>query len=223
LTESKTFAPGYGEFFTGDQTDIEALALGLPADALPGAPPADVLTLTSGAGSVEDAVVATNWNTASTTVDAMNTAWASYRTGGVPPLLETQMNDALTALTQAVTARNAIDARMAAVQVARASLDFELRHRPHTEIDMARFDLWALQILVDADAGAAGDTLAAGNVMGDVTSMEWVWKRFSHTLDSATSSSLQAILADLRTAADASNLTAARTSAEQLRSALAGL
>jgi len=224
LTEAKTFAPGYGEFFTGDQVDVEALALGIPADALSGSPPADdLVTLTTGAGSVEDAVVATDWNTASATVDAMTTAWASYRTGGVPPLLETQMNDALTALAQAVTARNALDARMQAVQVARASLDFELRHRPHTEIDIARFDLWALQVLIDADNGVAGDTGAAGDVMGDVTSLEWVLRRFVHTLDSATSSRLQPILADLRTAADASDLTAARASAAELRTALAGL
>ena len=168
-------------------------------------------------------MVATDWNATSAAVDAMTTAWASYRTGGVPPLLETQMDTALTALTAAVTARNALDARMQAVQVARASLDFQLRHRPHTEIDVARFDLWAVQLLIDADNGIMGDTSAAGDVMGDVTSLEWVWKRFAQTLDSATSSSLQAILADLRTAADAKDLTAARDAAVQLRTAVAAL
>jgi len=41
--EDKIFAPGYGEFSTGDpQSDLEAMALAVPTDALPGPPPAQL-------------------------------------------------------------------------------------------------------------------------------------------------------------------------------------
>ena len=32
-TEDKTFAPGYGEFYTAGGGDVEALALAVPTDA----------------------------------------------------------------------------------------------------------------------------------------------------------------------------------------------
>jgi hypothetical protein len=35
-TEDKIFAPGYGEFSTGSGANVEALALAVPTDALPG-------------------------------------------------------------------------------------------------------------------------------------------------------------------------------------------
>ncbi len=43
--ERKTFAPGYGEFFTSGGGDTEALALAVPADAADGAMPAAVRRL----------------------------------------------------------------------------------------------------------------------------------------------------------------------------------
>jgi hypothetical protein len=47
--EPKTFAPGYGEFVSGGGLDLEALALAIPADALPGLPPKELEVLSSGA------------------------------------------------------------------------------------------------------------------------------------------------------------------------------
>jgi hypothetical protein len=49
-TEDKIFAPGYGEFSTGGGGDLEAVALAVPIDALAGPVPAELETLTSGAG-----------------------------------------------------------------------------------------------------------------------------------------------------------------------------
>ena len=40
-TEEKTFAPGYGEFYTAGGGDIEALALAVPTDAAEGDSPAE--------------------------------------------------------------------------------------------------------------------------------------------------------------------------------------
>ena len=44
-TEDKTFAPGYGEFYTAGGGDVEALALAVPTDAASGPTPAELQTL----------------------------------------------------------------------------------------------------------------------------------------------------------------------------------
>ena len=54
-TEDKSFAPGYGEFYTAGGGDVEALALAVPTDAASGPTPAELQTLSSGALDVFDA------------------------------------------------------------------------------------------------------------------------------------------------------------------------
>jgi len=51
-TEYKLFAPGYGEFFTRDGKDVEALAAAVPTDALSGGVPQELSTLRTGAERV---------------------------------------------------------------------------------------------------------------------------------------------------------------------------
>jgi hypothetical protein len=48
----KVFAPGYGEFYTAHEGDVEALALAIPTDSLPGPPPAELRKLSSGADRI---------------------------------------------------------------------------------------------------------------------------------------------------------------------------
>ncbi|MEO5579953.1 MAG: hypothetical protein ABIR58_04790, partial [Gemmatimonadaceae bacterium] len=136
--EDKTFAPGYGEFATGSGTNLEAIALAVPTDALPGAPPAELNTLSAGTASIFDAALASDWPGATVTLGTMTTAWNTYRAGSVPPMLATQMTTAFNALTNAVNTRSSAGARQASIDVARAALDFRLRHRPPAEIDRAR-------------------------------------------------------------------------------------
>jgi hypothetical protein len=221
--ENKIFAPGYGEFLTGVGGDLEALALAVSTDALSGPPPAELETLFSGAADIFDAAESEDWDAASATLEAMTAAWATYQASGdVPELLDAQMNRALDALAgdaliPAVNNRNVAGTRKAAIDVAQASLDLQLRHRPPAEIDLARFGLWVQQVLVDA----AGDE--PGPVLGDVTTLEWIWDRFAHTLDSAAVSDIEAQLGDLRAAADDEDLEATAEAAAQLRDLLAAL
>jgi hypothetical protein len=129
--EDKTFAPGYGEFFTGSEGDVEALALAVPIDNLSGAVPAELETLASG----------------SSTMATRKQAWRNFQTREVPPRLKGVMDDAL--------------ARQSAFDVAQTALDLQLRYRPPAEIDRERFDLWARRLIVDAKAdnatGVTGD------------------------------------------------------------------
>ena len=129
--EDKTFAPGYGEFFTGSGGDVEALALAVPTDKLSGPVPAELEILASG----------------SSTMAAKKQAWRNLQARPVPPRLKGVMDDAL--------------ARQSAFDVAQTALDLQLQYRPPAEIDRARFDLWARRLTVDAKAenatGVTGD------------------------------------------------------------------
>ena len=104
------------------------------------------------------------------------------------------MDRALKTLGGAIGAHDREQAGTAAIDVAQSALDLELRYRPPAEIDFARFELWARQILVH---GAAGDM---GGVNGDVATMDWVRNRFAHTIEAADITRINAHLEVLREA-----------------------
>ena len=62
-----------------------------------------------------------------------------------------------------------------------------------------------------------------GGVVSDVTTLEWVWMRIAHTVDSANAGLVVAQLDALRAAADAEDMAAASAAAGQLRDLLASL
>ncbi len=65
--EDKTFAPGYGEFTnTSAEDDIEAVALAVTTDALPGLPPKELEMVSAGAAEIFDAAQAEDWEAATT-------------------------------------------------------------------------------------------------------------------------------------------------------------
>jgi hypothetical protein len=221
--EDKTFAPGYGEFRSGVGGNLEALAVAVPTDAQPGGVPPELATISQGANDVFDAVAAGNWDTATATLDAMKTAWATHQAAGtVPPLLETQMTLALDALTgnplvPAVDERNDEGAREAAIDVGMAARDLELQYRPVPEVDLARFDLWSRQLLVDSGSVEAD----AGHVAGDVASLTRVWDRIAHTVDPSVRRDIGAQLRTLQRAAKKEDVAKAADAARQLRDTLA--
>lgn len=215
-TEDKTFAPGYGEFLTAGGGDVEALALAVPTDALSGSTPAGLVTLESGAAEVFDAAQAGDWQAAQATVRRMTTAWKAAG-AQAPKRLGPQLSDALEKLAAEVKGRQAPQARQAAIDVARWSLDLQLRHRPVVEIDLARFDLWLAQVQVDA---AAGDAAA---VNGDFFTLDYIRDRIQHTLDEADRTRLNAELEELNSAVADEELAAAADAARQLRKTVAEL
>jgi len=213
--EPKTFAPGHGEWFSGGGHDFEANALAVPADALAAATPAELTTLSSEAYHVFDAARANDWNAASATVTSMTSAWNTFRAGGVPERLGAQMRQALHGLATGVGARNSQETQQAALEVADASLDLQLRYRPAVQINLARFQLWTRQLMVDAAARNAGA------VHGDVTTLAWIRDRIA--LESADGNSINDQLRYLRSVADAHEFQVAIVQAARLRETLAGL
>ena len=214
-TEAKTFGPGYGEFFTAGGGDVEALALAVPADALSEPTPAELATIEQGAGQVFDGAGSKDWSAAQAAVPRMTAAWEATRVGEVPNRLEPLMSRALGKLAAAVENRRASEARQAAIDVARWSLDLQLRHRPVAEIDLARLNLWAAQMLVDA---AAGD---AAGVHGDFFSIDYIRDRIQQSLEEADLTSLNAELEELNGAVADEDLAAVASGAQQLRETVA--
>ena len=106
----------------------------------------------------------------------------------MPELLAGHMSDALDSLERAVRARKPVDSRLAAIGVAVASLDLQLRHRPPAEIDLARLDLQAAMLGVDA----AAEDLPA--VRSDVANLDWIRDRIAHALDDADRSRIDTVI-----------------------------
>jgi hypothetical protein len=215
--EYKTFAPGYGEFFTGDASDVEALALAVPQDALPGLPPKELEVLSGGGAEIFDAAQAEQWKAAGDRVEEMSEAWNTFKEGQVPPLLETQMDDALEEIGAAVEGRDQGEARQAAINVVRASLDLQLRHRTAAETDLDLLDLWARQLVLDSEAGDRD------GVIGDAATLKWIRDRIARDVSSAELRNIDARLGQLRAAVDANDLGGAATAAASFRSTVAGI
>ena len=179
--EGKLFAPGYGEFYTSGGGDVEALALAVPTDAATGPVPPELTTLSQGALSIIDAAAAGRWRAASNTVADMVVAWERQKAAEVPRLLEPLMDRAVEALARAVDARATARAQRTAIEAARLSGDLQLRYRSVTEIDLARMDLWAAQLIIDE---AAGDTAGVG---ADAYALDYVRDRDPERVDPSPS------------------------------------
>jgi hypothetical protein len=176
-TEQKIFAPGYGEFYTAGGGDVEALALAVPTDGTTAPLPVELTTMSTGGLEVYDSAAAADWKAALASLDDVSRAWAAVRADGVPRLIEPRVDTALRTLAAAVAARDARATQEAAIETSRLALDLQLRYRPVSEIDLARLDLWAAQLLVDA---AAND---AAGVSADSFAMDYVRDRLLAALD----------------------------------------
>ncbi|MBA2545545.1 MAG: hypothetical protein H0V15_01580 [Solirubrobacterales bacterium] len=190
-TSEKVFAPGYGEFFSAHQGDTEAMALAVPTDAAAGPEPAELEAMSAASGTVIDAVGAASWEEAAAGAAELNRTWTTYRQSDLPPRIAGELGRGLEALGPALEARDQAKAGTAAIDVAQSTLDLRLRYQPQAEVDLARFELWARQILVDA---AAKDQ---GGVNGDVATLKWIRDRFADTLEPVELTSVDVHLGNL--------------------------
>ncbi len=210
-TESKTFAPGYGEAFTRSGGDTEELAFSVPADRLQEAVPADLRMVTDSALQAFDEIGNKDWAAAARSVRAMDVGWLKFANTTMPKSIKPILHAAIAALQAEVGKHNIQGARQAAIEAARWSLDLQLRYRPVAEVDLARFGLWAAQVLVDV---AAKDF---GAVNGDMFTLTLIRDRLLGALDADAAQNLNIHLGELMTATGEQKLPPARKAAEQLR------
>jgi hypothetical protein len=170
--EDKTFAPGYGEFFSGGGRTYEATALAMPVYAASGSTPVEIQRLAAGARSVFDAVEARDWRSASATIGEMKAALVALRADS-PKRLYTQMNSAVDSVGAALRTRQSRQSSSAALDLAQAGLDLQLPYRTAIEANRSRFDLWTRELRVDS---AAGDAAA---VRGDLATLKWIRDRIA--------------------------------------------
>jgi hypothetical protein len=216
--EDKVFAPGYGEFSTGDpKGDLEIVSLAVPTDTRPGPPPAQLTTLSGAVRKAFDTVGRNDWTAAAAATTTLRQAWDAYRSGGVPEVLGKQMSRDVDLLASAVAVRGPADAHRAGLRVAQDDLDLRLRYQPVVKTDLARLDLWGRQLLVDA---AANDR---GSVAGDVATLELIRDRVRHAIAPATAARLDAQLRELRAAADRRDVAAAARAAPALLATISPL
>jgi hypothetical protein len=218
MASDKLFAPGYGEFLTRDTDGVEAMALAVPTDALEESPPTELESLLKSADDGFNAAQRRDWKVFQAAAEAVTATWDGYpEPGKVPPRLKPPVNVAVEALTRAAHARDARKAETAAIDVGQAVLDIELRYRPPAEIDLARFDLWARQLIVDAKANSLG------GVNGDVASLEWTRDRLAASLEPADLTRFNTMLLTIREKVVDEALGAASARAARLRQIVAGV
>ena len=187
-----------------------------PRRALAAATLAELTTLSSDADHLVDTARSGDWTAASATVKRMISTWTTFRASGVPGGGSApKCAKPSTRLATAVGARNSQEAQQAALEVARRQLDLQLRYRPAVQINLARFQLWTRQLMVDAAANNAAA------VHGDVTTLAWIRDRIA--LDSADGNGIDDQLRYLRSVADAHEFKVAMVQAARLRVTLAGL
>jgi hypothetical protein len=210
--ENKTFAPGYGEWFSGLGRDYEATALAIPVDTASGSPPPALGAFSAAAQGVLEAVGALRWNAAAAATRMLRSSAASLQAESAPKRLESQIIGAADGVARAVRLRNRRQASIAALGAARAVLDLQLRYQPPADIDLRRMGTWAQELELDATAGDAG------GVSGDVATMQWLRDRLP--LSNAQAGMVDDSLRYLNAAAQARQMKLAAAAAVRLRRTL---
>jgi hypothetical protein len=214
--EGKTFAPGYGEFSTGNPGgDLEAVSLASPTDSRQGPAPAEFGALSGAAAGVFDAVASADAGRAKKAAASITTAWDAAAAKGIPPQLKTQMTGDIDALDSALGEGDWRAAESAALRIAQNELDLRLLYQPVIDVDLARLALWARQLPVDVKADDSGLVLA------DVAALDRVWERARPGVQDPAA--VAAAMQTLRQAADAEDLAAADRAATALTQAVDGL
>jgi hypothetical protein len=223
-TEEKTFAPGYIEhtarvpFGSKNPEELVGVAIAVPTDKAGGAQPRELADLATTAGTVLDAVRSSDWNAAGQQLATITRLWEAHRAtlGQQVPKLAAQMTTAHKRLADAVTARDRVAAQQAAVRVAHATADLQLRFEPVTAVDRGRLGAWAGQVLVHVDAEDAV------GVREDAAVLDAIWARLRHAVaGTAGEATVDAELSALRAAAKDKRLDAAGAAADKVRAALA--
>ena len=212
--EDKTFAPGYGEFYTSGGGDVEALALAVPADQASGATPGPIADLGGHAARAYDASVRGDWRAAANALVAAKASRQAIDPVDVPRLVRPALRDSLTRLARSVDSRNARGSAQAAIDVARSVLDLRLRYESPEAVDVERLDLWLVQMLLDADAQDASA------VRGDFFAIDYVRDRIRGGINEPGRPRLDTELESLLDAINEDDVAAVAKVAHRLRRTL---
>jgi hypothetical protein len=225
-TEEKTFAPGYVEhtarvpFGSRKPEELVGIVIAAPTDRMSSPQPRELAELATAAGAILTPVRSSDWTAAGQQLATITRLWEAHRAtlGEQVPKLTAQMTGAHNGLADAVAAKDRAAAQQAAVRVARAAADLQLRFEPVATVDRGRLGAWAGQVLVDVDAKDAV------GVREDAAILDAIWARMRHAVaGTAGEAAIDAELSALRAAAKDKQLGAAGAAADKVRAALATL
>ena len=214
--EGKIFAPGYGEFSTGDPGgDLEAVSLASPTDKRADLAPAEFGALSAAARGVVQAAADSDTERAKQAAKTFDQAWTAALTKGVPPQMVSQMNRDMGEFTSAIDVRDWKAAQSAALRVAQNELDLRLLYQRAIDVDLARMALWANQLPIDVaaddSASGAGRCGSAGTYLGALSTPRPIARTGGHCAAGA------------QAAADRQDLQAVDRAAVALSQAVTGL
>lgn len=213
--ERKEFAPGYGEFFSGGGRTYEATALVVQAHSLPAPVPAPLKAIFRSAIALAGATGATSRRAASSALAQIGHARTRLLGLTLPERLSAELAGAIATLERTIATGDKRSQRLAALDVANASLDLQLQHRAPAEIDADRLALWSLRAVVDARAGDRAF------VRGDVATLTWIRDRIA--FPRAAAARIDDVLRRVRTAASTGTLRTVVLAAVRMRVVLSRL
>jgi hypothetical protein len=216
-TEEKRFAPGYGEYYTAADGEVEAVALAVPTDAAGDPEPEPLATMAAELRDLLAALDVGGSDAAAGSLDRLRAARDAYPADAMPALLGPIVDDALERLSAAVAEGDDAATGQAAIDLGRLIGDLQLRYRPTAEVETGRFGLWLAQLQLDA---AAEDAMSLN---GDFFALDYVRERFFSTLDPAKTADLNLDMEELLSAIGDEDFTAASEIAATMQEALAEL
>lgn len=191
--ERKTFAPGYGEFRTSGDGDLEALAVAHGTDVREGPTPTALRHIVTTAWGALENVRLHDKDAARANARTIKADRAAIADLGLPPRVASALGKAAASLDKAVGRRDWSSASRAATNVAESALDLELLYQPALAVDIERFHLHAQRLRI-----AAADKSTAG-VASETSALTLLVDRISGHLEPAVAASLEARMSELRT------------------------
>ena len=151
-TETKQFAPGYGEFYTAADGEVEALAMAIPTDTASGSQPDALTSAAESASAAVQAALDGDLAQVEQLAADLDSAVGDLGDAEIPALLRPLLTDGIDSLSTAASDGDEEATTQAAIDVARLVNDLTLRYRPIPEVDLDRIGLWGAQLILDAGA-----------------------------------------------------------------------
>jgi hypothetical protein len=210
-TEAKQFAPGYGEFYTAADGEVEALAMAIPSDTASGSQP-DALTSAaeSASGAVQAALDGDLSRVEQVAAD-LGSAVGDLGDADVPAMLRPLLADGIDSLSTAASEGDEQAATQAAIDVARLVNDLTLRYRPIPEVNLDRIGLWGAQLILDAGAENLD------GIRSDNFAVDYARERIVGGVPDEIVNELNTALEDLQLAIDGEDFGAVAEAAQAIR------
>jgi hypothetical protein len=209
-TSEKVFAPGYGEFFTSNDSELEALAVAVTVDRAAQPEPVELAKMVTATWGLVESARLEEWDAVDASLELVKRNWAKVAASPAPARVADALDAALATLTDAVSQQDTALVTSAAVDVAQSALDLELRHRSVSYVDIDRFHLHAQQLRIDA---ALSDV---AGVAAETATLEWIRDRIRASFTADELRQVDDHLASLRSTASSQGLAAAGDQAARL-------